>query len=232
MATPTSRRSLLAKPAATGVSPISSNRGKVSSNLLRTYGPGAILDDKTEDDLSLAAAPAELPQGDTQEDGPEKKKKLRGVAEPEMPSKADTLRGGGFKGLAELEDMQKGPLGSTSALSGPGSRRMLSSPARSLERQSRRYSKFGPAGRQAASELMSAAAAMRAGQPTLRTEDGVRGNQTMDTAADNLASSAIDRSGPDKNEMPPEGPDDRRRGRRKALGQHYTQREPMSPQNR
>jgi hypothetical protein len=115
-----------------------------------------------------------------------------------MPSKADALRNAGFSGLGELEAMQEAkrqglPPGSSSALSGPGSRRMITSPARSLERQARRYAKFGDAGRAAASQMMSQAAQIRAGEPSLRTEAGIERDQARDTAAGNLAQGVINR---------------------------------------
>jgi hypothetical protein len=115
-----------------------------------------------------------------------------------MPSKADALRNAGFSGLGELEAMQEAkrqglPPGSDSALSGPGSRRMITSPARSMERQARRYAKFGDAGRAAASQLMTQAAQIRMGEPALRTEAGIERDQARDTVAGNLAQSLIDR---------------------------------------
>ena len=115
-----------------------------------------------------------------------------------MPSKADALRNAGFSGLGELEAMQEAkrqglPPGSSSALSGPGSRRMITSPARSLERLARRYAKFGDAGRAAASEMVSQAAQIRAEKPSFRTEAGIERDQARDTAAGNLAQGVINR---------------------------------------
>lgn len=136
-----------------------------------------------------------------------------------MPSKADALRNSGFKGLAELEDMQNKPLGSTSSLSGPGSRRTITSPARSLERQARRYQKFGRAGEHAAAQLLGQAAEIRTKTPSLRTEAGIKAGQAADAVADNLAGSAINRAGKTSgNEMPP--PEEQRTSRRKTLGYH------------
>lgn len=109
-----------------------------------------------------------------------------------MPDKATALRQSGFGGLAEAEDMKKGPLGSTSSLSGPGSRRAIGSSARSLERLARRYSKM-EGGAQAASSLLTNAANIRMNEPSLRSEAGIQADQAFDSAESSLVDDLLRR---------------------------------------
>jgi hypothetical protein len=184
--------------------------------LVSSFGPGVTMDDETEDALSFAAAPVE----DTATAPKRKKNPRNDTPAPEMPSKADALRNSGFGGLAELEDMQNSPLGSTSALSGPNSRRMISSPARSIERQARRYEKFGRAGAAAASDLYRTAAGIRIGEPSLRTEEGIKSQQTKNAVADSLAQRAIAGVSEGGNEMPPNQAEADKFNRKKRKGDY------------
>lgn len=192
---------------------------------IKSYGPDVTLDDETENALVRAStdyedavredAQEDAVRGDVQEDAAPD-----GGTSGSQPNKdkASALRREGFNGLAALEEMQTSKIGSSSSLSGEGSRRMITSPARSLESQARRYKKFGRIGMAAASALMSEAAAMRSGAPGIRTEGGIKKDQEMDKAGNALADSAIGRVNSAGNEIPAEGLPDRKKFRRDALG--------------
>ena len=188
---------------------------------IKSYGPDVTLDDETENALVRASTDYEdAVRGDVQEDAAPDPRPPSGGTSGSQPNKdkASALRGEGFDGLAALEEMQTSKIGSSSSLSGEGSRRMITSPARSLESQARRYKKFGRIGMAAASALMGEAAAMRSGAPGIRTEGGIKKDQEMDKAGNALADSAIGRVNSAGNEIPAGELPDHKKSRRDALG--------------
>lgn len=97
------------------------------------------------------------------------------------------------RGLALLDQMQNDraagvPVGSASALSGPGSTRKLESDAGKAERLARRYiKKFGRAGASAASGLLENAAAERMGTPGVKSEAYRKADQAIEAEAQGVA---------------------------------------------